>query len=54
MLDEYCLARYANDTFDQMRIANILVDEYIPELIERLGHTIIERNQAWDKLHTAL
>jgi len=46
ILDQYCLARSRRQTDEQVGLANILVDEYIPDLIKRLGETMIERNQA--------
>lgn len=44
ILDEYCLSRNRNDTKRQLEIANTLVDILIPDLIERLGETTIQRN----------
>lgn len=45
-LDRYHLARALRDTRSQAEIADQLVDQDIPELIERLAHVTLERNQA--------
>jgi hypothetical protein len=50
VLDKYCLARAMGRREEQVGLANALVDEHIPELIERLGETMIERNQARDSI----
>ncbi len=50
VLDQYCLARSQRHTDEQVGLANLLVDEYIPDLIQRLGTTMIERNEARDKI----
>lgn len=46
LLDQYHLARAQRHPTEQLDIADKLVDEAIPDLIERLGQTMIERNQA--------
>jgi hypothetical protein len=43
-LDQYCLARAQRQFHEQVGLANLMVDELIPELIERLAMTMIERN----------
>ena len=50
VLDQYCLARAKGYREEQVGLANALVDEHIPELIERLGQAMIERNQAQSKI----
>lgn len=50
VLDRYCLARSRREIHEQVGLANVLVDEHIPHLIERLGEAIIERNEARTKL----
>lgn len=47
-LDRYHLARARGWLDEQDEIANLLVDELVPELIERLAEVTIERNKAWD------
>lgn len=49
ILDQYHLARAAARRDEQVGLANALVDEYIPDLIQRLGEAMIERNQARDE-----
>lgn len=48
-LDKYCLARSMRLRDEQIGYANLLVDEQIPELVERLACLMIERNAAVEK-----
>lgn len=57
ILDSYCIARSIGQKDEQLEIADQLVDEYIPSLIQRLGQAIIDRNKAWndkDNLNASL
>jgi len=49
VLDHYCLARAMGRREEQVGLANALVDEYIPDLVQRLATAIIERNKAWNE-----
>lgn len=49
-LEQYCIARSMRMSAEQVTLANALVDEHIPLLIERLGQVMIERNAAQDMM----
>lgn len=44
-LDQYCIARCMRDRTSQLEIADHIVDEEIPQLIERLAEVMLERNK---------
>jgi hypothetical protein len=44
-LDQYCIARCAGDKQSQIEIANHIIDEEVPQLIERLAEVMMERNK---------
>ena len=46
LLEQYCLARAQRHPTEQLEIANRLVDDAIPDLIERLGQAMLDRNEA--------
>jgi hypothetical protein len=45
LLDRYCLARKVRDTKTQLEVADKIVDEEVPSLIQRLAQFMMDRNE---------
>jgi hypothetical protein len=43
LLDDYCLARRMNDKKAQLEVADQIVDELVPYLMDRLAQLMMER-----------
>ena len=44
-LDKYCIARCVRDTKTQIEVADDLVDEEIPTMINRMAELMMDRNR---------